>query len=134
MVQGGHSRRGGRRGELSSGRQGGGRGGGAAAGRQWQDEVGFSRGGRGRRTKRRQRHHLFASTALVLFTVGIANAAWTDQATVLSVMTGSTSEFPGGSTVGDVKLPATLQDRYKQPESFHPNLRCATFRVVAPLP
>jgi len=52
----------------------------------------------------------------------------------LSVMTGSTSEFPGGSTVGDVKLPATLQDRYKQPESFHPNLRCVTFRVVAPLP
>jgi hypothetical protein len=49
-------------------------------------------------------------------------AAWTDSSTPLSVITGATSVFPAGSTVGGVKLPKTLQGKM-QPESFHPNLR-----------
>jgi len=46
---------------------------------------------------------------------------WSDVS--LSVITGSSSYFPPGSSVGGVKLPTTLTTRYKQPNAYHPNLR-----------
>eukprot|EP00286_Rhodomonas_abbreviata_P001437 CAMPEP_0181288776 /NCGR_PEP_ID=MMETSP1101-20121128/524_1 /TAXON_ID=46948 /ORGANISM="Rhodomonas abbreviata, Strain Caron Lab Isolate" /LENGTH=896 /DNA_ID=CAMNT_0023392943 /DNA_START=287 /DNA_END=2977 /DNA_ORIENTATION=+ len=49
------------------------------------------------------------------------HARWTS--TSYSVMTGSDSTYPAPSSVGSVDLPDTLRTRYKQPESYHPNLR-----------
>lgn len=83
-------------------------------------EWGVERGG-GRR--RPPLASIFVAAASLLMMASVNEAAWTDQSTLMSVMTGSASVYPGGSTVGNVKLPATLQQRYKQPDSFHPNLR-----------
>lgn len=51
----------------------------------------------------------------------ISQTSWTS--TSYSVMTGSDSVYGPGSSVGNIKLPSTLKTRYKQPESYHPNLR-----------
>ena len=54
--------------------------------------------------------------------VGVCCAGgWTDA--TMSVMTGSESQFPTGSAVGNVQLPPTLKVRYKQPDAYHPKLR-----------